>query len=151
MLAVSPGVCSRPDRAHVLLQPRALLLAPHLVALPADVQGGAARGTRRVLLQPRAQTRAANTDGLKLGWKGRTPSTGQEFKRLLLVEEVTTGKFTRCQHGVPADGAVVVVSRQLLGRSNREPARGRKSRSGVKGQIRNSIRLRPSLTWPPYC
>lgn len=56
LVDVWSGICSSSYWAHVLLQTRALLLAPHLASVPADVQGCAAGGTRGVLFQPWSQT-----------------------------------------------------------------------------------------------
>lgn len=52
LVDVWSGICSSSYWAHVLLQTSALLLAPHLASVPADVQRRAAGGTRGVLFQP---------------------------------------------------------------------------------------------------
>lgn len=57
MVDVWSGICSSSNRANVLLQTSALLLAPHLASVTDDVQGSAAGGTRGVLFQPWPQTR----------------------------------------------------------------------------------------------
>lgn len=56
LVAVWSGICSSSYWAHVLLHTSALLLAPLLASVPADVQGCATCGTRGVLFQPRPQT-----------------------------------------------------------------------------------------------
>ena len=54
------SICSSSNRADVVFQAPALLLASRLVPVPANVQGCTTCGTGGVLLQPGAQTRAGN-------------------------------------------------------------------------------------------
>lgn len=44
----------------------------------------------------------------------------------LLVEEMATGQFACCQHGIPTDGTIIIISCQLLCSSNSKPTQSSK-------------------------
>ena len=65
--------------------------------------------------------------------------------KLLLVEKMSTGQFPRSLHGVPADGAVIVIDSQLLWSCHCKPVR-KKAKTITEGTWQGSLSIPQTLS-----